>query len=156
MSNDPAVRLRRARSADQPVLAGFMRQLREDDPEEGAYDASRCVPAMRRLIADPRLGRVWVIETPDGAPAGYVALTLGYSIEFGGISAMVDELFVAREFRGKGIGTRALQLVIEESQKLDVAVLTLEVTRSNATAKRVYAKVGFEDRAHHLMTLKLT
>ena len=139
----------------EPTLAVFMRQLREDDPGEGPFDEARCVPAMRRLIADPSLGRMWMIDV-DGRTAGYVALTLGYSIEFGGVAAVVDELFVAREYRGKGVGTRTLRLVVGEARKMGVAVLALEVTRSNDVAKRVYAKVGFADRDHHLMTLMLS
>ena len=38
---------------------------------------------------------------------------------------------------------------------LNVAVLALEVTRFNDVAKRVYSRAGFEDREHHLMTLRL-
>jgi ribosomal protein S18 acetylase RimI-like enzyme len=147
------VGLRRASEDDIRDLAVFMRQLREDDPEEGAFDESRSVPAMRRLLAEPSLGRVWMIEA-DGQVAGYVALTLGYSIEFGGVAAFVDELFVAREFRVAGVGTKALELVIAEARTLDVAIVLLEVTQSNDRAKRLYRKAGFADRGHHLMTLR--
>ena len=147
--------LRIATESDLPLLTSFMRQLRVDDPEEGEFDEPRCVPAMRRLIANPLLGRAWVVEV-ESQPAGYAVLTLGFSIEFGGIVAFVDELFVARGFRGHGIGTRTLQLVIEAARTLDVAILLLEVTQSNDLAKRLYRKVGFADRGHHLMTLRPT
>ena len=149
------VRLRPAGANDEPTLATFMRQLREDDPDEGPFDEARCVPAMRRLVGDPSLGRVWVIVIGD-QPAGYVALTLSFSIEFGGVAGFVDELFVAREHRCRGVGTRTLERVVREARDLNVAVLALEVTRSNDRAKRVYAKVGFADREHHLMTLRLS
>jgi ribosomal protein S18 acetylase RimI-like enzyme len=148
---DDVVRLRPATDDDLELLTVFMRQLREDDPEEGAFDETRCVPAMRRLIVDPKLGRVWLIEVA-AQPAGYAVLTLGYSIEFGGVAAFVDELFVAREFRGRGVGTRALELMVAEAGNLDVAILLLEVTHSNDRAKRLYRKAGFADRGHHLMT----
>ena len=147
------VRLRPANDDDLPLLTVFMRQLREDDPEEGVFDEPRCVPAMGRLIADPSLGQVWLIEV-EAQPAGYAVLTLGYSIEFGGVAAFVDELFVAREFRGRGVGTKALELVIDEARRLDVAILLLEVTQSNERAKQLYRKVGFADRGHHLMRLR--
>jgi GNAT superfamily N-acetyltransferase len=149
------VRLRPANDDDLPLLTVFMRQLREDDPEEGRFDEPRCVPAMRRLIANPSLGRAWLIEV-ETQPAGYAVLTLGYSIEFGGVAAFVDELFVAREFRGRGVGTRTLELVIDEARNLNVAILLLEVTQSNERANRLYRNVGFADRGHHLMTLRPT
>jgi len=147
------VTLRIATEGDLSLLTVFMRQLREDDPEEGAFDEARCAPAMRRLIADPSLGRAWVIKA-GARPAGYAVLTLGYSIEFGGVAAFIDERFVAREFRGHGVGTRALELTIEAARMLDAAILLLEVTQSNDRAKRLYRKVGFADRGHHLMTLR--
>jgi GNAT superfamily N-acetyltransferase len=150
---DPA-RLRPATEQDLPTLAVFMRQLREDDPEEGQFDEVRCVPAMRRLIAEPNLGRAWVIEVDD-QPAGYAVLTLGYSVEFGGVAAFVDELYVTRSCRGKGVGSWTLRRMVDEAMAMGVAVLALEVTRSNDVAKRVYAKAGFADREHHLMTLRL-
>ena len=139
--------------ADEPTLAVFMRQLREDDPEEGPFDEPRCRGAMQRMLADPRLGRAWLIEA-GGEVAGYVVLTLGYSIEFGGIASYLDELFVARTHRGRGIGTKVLALMRAEAQALGVVMLALEVTRSNDTAKHVYRQAGFVDREHHLMTLK--
>jgi ribosomal protein S18 acetylase RimI-like enzyme len=148
------VRLRGASEADETTLAAFMRQLREDDPEEGRFDEARCVPAMRRMLTDPSLGRAWLIEA-SGETAGYVVLTLGYSIEFGGVAAFVDELFVARGKRRQGIGTATLKLVEAEARALGVAVLLLEVTRSNEAAKHVYRKAGFSDREHHLMTIRL-
>jgi GNAT superfamily N-acetyltransferase len=147
------VSLRIAIESDLPLLTVFMQQLREDDPDEGAFDEPRCVPAMRRLIAEPSLGRAWLIEV-GARPVGYVALTLSYSIEFGGVAAFVDELFVARGFRGRGVGTKTLKLVIDEARKFDVAILLLEVTQSNESAKRLYRRVGFADRGHHLMTLR--
>lgn len=140
-----------ATADDRPVLAVFMRQLREDDPEEGPYDESLSFPAMSGLLADPSVGRVWLIRF--GAEiAGYVVLTLCYSVELGGRYAFVDELFVAREFRGRGVGSTALQLVAAEAKAMGVRSLSLEVTRSNATARRLYARNGFVARGHELMT----
>lgn len=153
MSN-PSVRLRLASAADEPALAAFMRQLREDDPDEGPYDESRCLPAILRLLGRPDFGKVWMIEV-DGRTAGYVVLTLGFSVEFGGVAALVDELFVARGERGQGVGSEALRLTVAEARRMDIAVLALEVTRSNDAAKRVYRKTGFQDRDYHLMTLVL-
>lgn len=156
MTGADDVRLRAATPADESALVAFMRQLREDDPEEGAFDEARSVPAMRRMLGDSSLGRVWMIELDGQPPAGYVALTLGFSIEFGGVIGVVDELFVARDRRGRGLGTRTLEQVIAEARAMNVAVMLLEVTRSNDVARRVYARAGFVPRAHQTMTLMLT
>lgn len=63
--------------------------------------------AVRPLLADARLGAVWAVAEA-GEWAGYVALTHGYSIEFRGRDAFIDELYIREAFRGRGIGTRVL------------------------------------------------
>ena len=140
--------------ADEPTLGVFMRQLREDDPDEGPYDEALCRPAMAGLLADASLGRVWLIRSGSDV-AGYVVLTLSYSVELGGRYAFIDELFVARGYRGRGIGGAVLRLVATEARALGVAALSLEVTRSNDTARRLYERNGFVARGHELMTRRL-
>jgi len=148
------VALVRATAADEMALNVFMRQLREDDPDEGPYDEALCRPAMAALLGVPSLGRVWIIRA-GSETAGYVVLTLSYSVELGGRYAFIDELFVAREFRGKGVGSSVLQLVAAEARSLGVQALSLEVTRSNDVARRLYRRNGFVARGHELMTRRL-
>jgi GNAT superfamily N-acetyltransferase len=131
-----------------------MRQLREDDPEEGPYDEALSRPAMFELLSDRRFGHVWLLRLDD-EPAGYVVQPLCYSVELGGRYAFVDELFVARDLRSRGVGGMALQLVAAEARALGVRALSLEVTRSNATARRLYSRNGFVARGHELMTRRL-
>jgi GNAT superfamily N-acetyltransferase len=50
-------------------------------------------------------------ETRAGArpeAVGYIVVTLGYSMEYGGRDAFVDDLFLAAAHRGRGLGTAAL------------------------------------------------
>jgi ribosomal protein S18 acetylase RimI-like enzyme len=131
-----------------------MRQLREDDPDEGPYDETSCRPAMASLLADPSAGRAWMIRS-GGEVAGYVVLTLSFSVELGGRCAFIDELFVARGCRGRGVGGAVLRLVATEARALGVRALGLEVTRSNALARRLYGRSGFVARGHELMTRRL-
>jgi hypothetical protein len=42
---------------------------------------------------------------------GYVGLTLGYSLEFEGRDAFIDELYFQEPFHGQGIGAKALAWV---------------------------------------------
>ena len=44
------------------------------------------------MLGDPRLGRLFAIDD-DGSVVGYLVLTFGFSLEFGGRNAVVDELF---------------------------------------------------------------
>jgi GNAT superfamily N-acetyltransferase len=106
------------------------------------------------LVGDPRLGRVWLLES-GGADAGYLVVTLGYSMEYGGTDAFLDDLFVRAPFRGSGLGTAALKAAREFCLDHGVRALHLEVERGNGPAQRLYRAAGFEDNERQLLTLRL-
>ena len=87
---------------------------------------------------------------------GYVVLTLGYSLEYHGMDAFVDELYVAPNERGHGLGKRALALVETGCRKLGVRALHLEVEQNKLAAQELYRKWGFSDHRRYLMTKVLT
>ena len=87
---------------------------------------------------------------------GYAALCFGYSIEFRGRDAFVDELFIAEQARGKGLGSRVLELIRKEAARLGIVALHLEVARDNTRARRLYEKWGFRARErYYLMSCDL-
>jgi ribosomal protein S18 acetylase RimI-like enzyme len=140
-----------AQPADQQMLLDLIRQLREEDPDEGPFDLAGAKDATRQLLSDPSVGRIWLIRSGEQI-AGYVVLTLGYSIEFGGRIAFVDELLIDRAYRGRGIGRAAMRFVEARAREIGVRVLLLEVTRSNESARGLYRSAGYVDRPHQLMT----
>lgn len=106
--------------------------------------------AVEMLLADEHLGRLWFIES-GGLRVGYAALCFGYSIEFGGRDGFLDELFVALEHRGKGIGRTALARILSEAALLGLRAVHLEVARGNARARRLYSGMGFRPREKYLL-----
>lgn len=111
--------------------------------------------AVGRLLADPGLGSVWAIGVECGW-VGYIALTWGYSIEFRGRDAFIDEFFIREPWRGRGLGTRTLAEVRDQAAGLGLAGLHLEIARDNRAARNLYRHLGFELRERYsLMSLKL-
>ena len=45
---------------------------------------------------------------PPRAPIGYIVICFGWSVEFGGLDAIIDELYIRPGVRGRGIATEAL------------------------------------------------
>ena len=69
------------------------------------FDEQKARVALLTLLRDPNLGRVWLIL--DGAvAAGYIVLCFGYSLEWLGRDAFVDEFFLREPYRGRGLGTQ--------------------------------------------------
>lgn len=133
------------------TIVNFMRDYYACD--NIPYDREAARSSLERLVDDHSLGRAWVIRHGDEA-VGYCVLTLSYSLEFRGRSAFIDELFIREGYRGKGIGSRALEFLKETAGALGVTALRLEVERKNVDAQRLYRKAGFEEQDRSLMTIQ--
>ena len=144
--------LLQAQEGDQARLLAMMDEYYHFDPLP--FDRQQAAAALDRLMQDPALGRVWLIQS--GADVvGYVVLTLGYSLEYHGRDAFIDELYIQAPYRGRGSGRSALALVEAEARRLGVRALHLEVEQENTAAQAVYRKVGYVDHDRYLMTRPL-
>jgi ribosomal protein S18 acetylase RimI-like enzyme len=111
--------------------------------------------ALAPLLGENPLGRIWLI-LEGGEPVGYIALCFGYSIEFGGRDAFVDEFFLAEAARGRGLGRQVLAEVRKSAAHHGIVALHLEVARSNTRARRFYEDLGFAARdRYHLMSCRV-
>lgn len=108
----------------------------------------------RALQGSPDLGQVWLIES-GGQPAGFVVLTVAFSMEFGGLRGFVDDLFVSKAFRRRGLAALAVAAVKAEAAGRGVRALLVETGPDNGEALSVYGRAGFRDTGHVLMTLAL-
>lgn len=140
------------RIAGPPDRPALVKMMEEFYAEVGtAFDARRTAAVFDEILCDDTIGRVWILER-DGTAAGYAVLTVGFSLEYGGRDAFVDDLFVRAGHRGRGLGRAAIEAVFEDCRRRRVRALHLEVARDNVAAKALYGRFGFVDRAHHLMT----
>ncbi|MFV0515630.1 MAG: GNAT family N-acetyltransferase [Jhaorihella sp.] len=87
---------------------------------------------------------------PARAPIGYVVVAFGWSVEFGGIDAVIDELYVRPAVRGRGIASEVLAALPRALAGAGVKALHLEVGRSDGTAQRLCARAGFAARSDHI------
>lgn len=146
------ITFRLAGPADIPQLVQFMREYYAFD--HLPFDENRAGGAVRTLVEDESLGRLWLI-CAAGTAIGYMVLTLGYSLEYGGRDACIDEIYIREHYRRQGIGTRAVSFLEEQCRALGVRVLHLQVERANRGAYSVYRKIGFVDHNRYLMTKRL-
>ena len=144
--------MRPAKSDDLPKLLDLM----ADFYAESGYvlDRTHAAEAFSALLADDRLGRVWLIEQGSEA-VGHVVVTFVFAVEYGGVTAVVDDFYVRPASRGAGLGTSALAEVRRECAELGVRAMRVEVGRDNAVAQAVYRQVGFEAVDRQLMALRL-
>ena len=140
------------RPASAPDVARILPLVREYYAEDGyPFDEAAARAALERFVGDPRLGRAWVVEVGDEL-AGYLVVTLGYSIEYRGTDAFVDEIFLRDTYRGRGLGTAALAAADAYCREIGARALHLEVERDKSGARALYRKVGFVAHDRVLMT----
>jgi GNAT superfamily N-acetyltransferase len=112
------------------------------------------VSTLLRLISDDTWGTVWLVF--DGAElAGYIAICIGYSIEFRGNDAFIDEFYIRPESRGRGLGSKVLELIRAEAKIKGIRALHLEVARPNAKARKLYSSVQFVAREEYMLMTSL-
>jgi GNAT superfamily N-acetyltransferase len=131
-----------------------MRALEDSDPGPTPFDETRRRAVYEEFTRNRALGQFWLICI-NREPVGYVVLTLGFSFEYRGRDAFIDELYLRPEHRGKGIGRRTLQFVEHQAQKAGVNALHLEVSRDNRAALQLYLHSGYVNHDRYLMTKKL-
>lgn len=142
MKNHPQFRL--AQEPDVDVLLGFMQAYYAFDGH--GFDGEKARAALTGLLRDANFGRAWLILDRE-IVVGYIVLCFGYSLEWLGRDAFVDEFYLREEYRGRGWGRKTIQFVEDAAREAGIRTLHLEVVRKNATALVVYRKMGFAE--HH-------
>ncbi|HYW05698.1 MAG TPA: GNAT family N-acetyltransferase [Longimicrobium sp.] len=138
-----------ASSGDEERILPMIAEFYECEGIDFHEDRAR--RALATLLADASLGRVWWIEE-GGAPAGYMVMTIGFSLEFAGRFALIDELYLRPAHRGSGAGTRAVETAAAACRAMGVAAIRLEVSHDNPSARRLYDRLGFRAHERDLMT----
>ncbi|MEL7279432.1 MAG: GNAT family N-acetyltransferase [Pseudomonadota bacterium] len=119
--------------------------------EEGITqsDETRAAAILPLLEGSPH-GAIY-LAGPARAPVGYVALTFGWSLEFGGMDGFVDEIYIRPGVRGRGIGTEILAGLPAQLAGFGLKAVHLEVDRDKPDVRRLYEKMGFQARDRYML-----
>lgn len=139
----------RATVAHRDTLLMMMREFYAF--EHLPWDEAEARRALDTLLEDGRLGEVW-LAVREGETAGYFVLSFGFSLEFRGRFALLDELFLREGHRGGGLGRRAMEQAVRACRAQGIRALRLEVEHRNTAAQAFYRRLGFHAHERHLMT----
>jgi len=146
------VRFDPVRGSDADALARLARNFHAEDGHQ-LTDAGEA--ALRQVAQGEPLARAWLVREHD-AVLGYLIITLGYSIEYGGRDGFIDDLYLVPAARGRGLGRMLLDFALAQARGLGIGTLHLEVERGNDAAVQLYRTAGFSDTGRRLMRLRLT
>lgn len=159
---EASVRFRLADQSDRSALLELCAAYRRVDSQPQASDL--VAQALDAALAGDSLIRLFMIELLEESEqpsehaallVGYVAISLGFSIEAGGRDAFVDELYVEPPFQRRGLGKHALGFAEKLCRELGVRRICLEVERKNERARKLYEQLGFRDHERYLLSHRL-
>ena len=146
--------IRRAEVHDQEALIALMTHylvefFHRPDPGHAALQAY-----ITRLLDNPYEGIQWVAEA-DGRVAGFTTLLFTYSTLRLQRIAILNDLFVLPEFRGRKIGEALFGACREAASQYGCAFLQWETTADNMVAQALYDKMGGERSPLWTYTLEI-
>jgi ribosomal protein S18 acetylase RimI-like enzyme len=147
------LRFEPATAKDLPQLVELLGQLFAQEAEFSP-DAGKQETALKMILADPKVGRVFVAR--DGSKVVAMAsLLYTVSTAEGGKAALFEDLVVRPDFRQQGIGAKLLDYVIAQARAEGVLRVTLLTDMQNENAQLLYRKLGFVGSPMKPMRLKL-
>jgi ribosomal protein S18 acetylase RimI-like enzyme len=147
----PSLLIREAAMEDEPQLLRMMRLLAEQEPGKIQFEEAAARESFRRFLSLLAFGRVWLLS--EGSTiVGYIVLTIGFSFEFHGHDAFIDELYIEPDFRRRGYGRQAVAFLEEKAREMGVNAIHLEVDHGNDPAFELYLRAGYRDHDRFLMT----
>jgi GNAT superfamily N-acetyltransferase len=94
------------------------------------------------FLEQPELGFVWMAFDEQGA-AGVCVVCYAISTSMGAVVVKLDDVYVKKDRRGKGVGTELINQLKEQLRKESVARIDVAVHFDNPEAHRFYGRFGF-------------
>jgi len=133
------IHVREAASNDIGALVSLMKEFYAEANFE--LDEQKASQSFMSLFRDPNYGSAWIVSIGE-KPIGHAVLTIRFTMEHGGVSGYVDDLFVVKEFRRHGAAHAMLMELEKECGKRNCRALIVEVGQDNTAALKTYEKLG--------------
>ena len=133
--------VRHAAEGDIPALMPLMRGYC-DFYEANPTDAGLAEMATALIAAADDQGMLLVAEDDDGEVIGFAAVGWKWSSLRGARIAVLEDLFVAQEARGKGAADALIEACANRARTHGAPVMTWLTAPDNHRAQAVYNRVG--------------
>lgn len=141
-----------AQIEDIPSLLGMMARFYAID--QYPFDAAKNRRNLEIFLGNEALGRLWLIRLA-GETVGYIVLAYGFSFEYGGRDAFIDEFFIEAPFRSRGLGKATMAFIAAQAEALGVHAIHLEVENHNERGHRLYQGQGFLGKNRAMLTKRI-
>ena len=142
--------IREATRDDAATIARFNQQIALET-EGKTLEKERILAGVSRLLSEPARGRYWLAET-EGAVVGQSMVTYEWSDWRNGNVWWIQSVYVAEEYRRRGIYSALYAAIQEEARNdTDACGIRLYVEKSNERAQATYRALGMEGGTYLVM-----
>jgi len=136
--------IREAKESDLLIIGKLTLELIEAMGDTEGIDIKLIAENCRSLLSEAN-SYILVAEI-GGVVVGFVNFTTRKTILHRSLSGLVEELIIAKSYRGKGIGRQLLSSAIEKSRQLGCCEVEVSTEKINIKAKEFYGQCGFMER----------
>lgn len=134
------VRLLKVYPSELDALKEYVEALYAHDED---YDAMVNIDeGVRSLLRNEHLVTAYFIKQGNER-IGYVILTRYHSVEKGGLTMYIDELYVEGPFRRHGVGRKIMDKIVELAKIEGAKTLWAQAEPYNEAAQRFFKTLGF-------------
>lgn len=118
------------------------------------HDVMLLRSAIGHLLAPRGTGFI-LVAREEGRLLGIAVVSFAWTLEHGGRSAWLDELYVLPDRREEGIGTALLVRAAVEAESEGCLAIDLEVDQEHRRAENLYRREGFQELARRRWVKRL-
>ncbi|HEX2586513.1 MAG TPA: GNAT family N-acetyltransferase [Steroidobacteraceae bacterium] len=134
-----------ARPIDIPPLVQLVGHYWENEQLK-PFSADVIGKLIADIVANPELGQCWVARNAGGMQ-GYLICSCVPSFEYGGLLALIADLYVAPDARRSGVGQQLVHAAEHAMRARGCVHIAMEVAQKNVRAQQFYSILGFATRA---------
>jgi len=137
------VLIRKATHQDIPELYQLMIEYIVDFYKQPRPDEGELKGLIEHLLKNPSSGQQFVAEL-DGGLVGFATLYFTFSTLRVKRQAVLNDLFVNADIRGKKVGEKLFQHCLDYIRENGFCSMTWETAKDNVAAQSLYNKMGGE------------
>lgn len=150
-----SIKVREARKSDLDSIVDFNIRLARES-EDKSLEPSVVREGVRRLLADPGLGR-YLVATDEDRVVGQLMHTFEWSDWRCGMFWWLQSVYVAHEYRRAGVFSALFEQLLAMAREAgNVCGLRLYVENDNLAAQQTYERRDMRDPGYQIRELMLT
>jgi ribosomal protein S18 acetylase RimI-like enzyme len=134
-----------ATEADLPAVEALLIELINTQDNPQGFDTQSLRGNCRLLIK--RADSCLLVAKIGETVVGLISFSLRHTATAPGMTGLINELIVSRDYRGQGTGKRLVSAAVNICRQLGCCELEVSTEKTNTGAREFYKRCGFEEGA---------